>query len=63
MPFRAGPAPGTYDVVVTFTVKVDEAAGGALSLFGVEPVAPAAVATDADLLGLGQLSTSINAPA
>jgi pectate lyase len=56
------PAPGTYEVSVTFTGKVDEAAGGAVSLFGVEPGAPAAVATNADLLGLGQLSTSINAP-
>jgi pectate lyase len=57
------PAPGTYDVVVTFTGKVDEAACGAVSLFGVEPGAPAAVATNANLLGLGQISTNINAPA
>ncbi|HJQ32413.1 MAG TPA: immunoglobulin domain-containing protein [Pyrinomonadaceae bacterium] len=57
------PAPGTYDVSVTFTGKVDEAAGGAVSLFGVEPGTPAAVATNANLLGLGQISTSINAPA
>ena len=57
------PAPGTYDVVVTFTGKVDEAAGGAVSLFGVEPGAPAAVATNANLVALGQISTSINAPA
>jgi pectate lyase len=57
------PAPGTYEVAITFTRKVDEAAGGAVSLFGVEPVAPAAAATNADFLGLGQISTNINAPA
>ncbi|MFL6333458.1 MAG: immunoglobulin domain-containing protein [Pyrinomonadaceae bacterium] len=57
------PAPGTYDVAVTFTGKVDEAAGGAVSLFGVEPGAPAASATNSNLLGLGQISTNINAPA
>ncbi|MET0649767.1 MAG: immunoglobulin domain-containing protein [Pyrinomonadaceae bacterium] len=57
------PAPGTYDVSVAFTGKVDDAAGGAVSLFGVEPGAPAAVATNANLIGLGQISTSINAPA
>src|ERR1051325_4482450 len=57
------PAPGTYDVAVTFTGKVDAAAGGAVTLFGIEPGAPAAVATNANLLGLGQISTSINAPA
>jgi pectate lyase len=57
------PAPGTYDVSVTFTGKVDDAAGGAVSLFGVEPGAPAAVATNANLIGLGQISTSIDAPA
>jgi pectate lyase len=57
------PAPGTYDVLVTFTGKVDEAAGGAVSLFGVEPGAPAASAANANLLGLGQISTNINAPA
>jgi pectate lyase len=57
------PAPGTYDVVVSFTGKVQEAAGGAVSLFGVEPGAPAAAATNIGALGLGQSSTSINAPA
>ena len=57
------PAPGTYDVSVAFTGKVDDAAGGAVSLFGVEPGAPAAVATNANLIGLGLISTSINAPA
>ncbi|HEX8189993.1 MAG TPA: immunoglobulin domain-containing protein, partial [Pyrinomonadaceae bacterium] len=57
------PAPGAHEVLVTFTGKVDEAAGGAVSLFGVEPVAPAAAATNANLLGLGQISTNINAPA
>src|SRR5215212_6672917 len=57
------PAPGTYDLVITFTGKVEEAAGGAVSLFGVEPGAPAAVATNADVFGLGQVSTNINAPA
>jgi pectate lyase len=57
------PAPGTYDVSVAFTGKVVDAAGGAVSLFGVEPGAPAAVATNANLIGLGQVSTSINAPA
>jgi pectate lyase len=57
------PAPGTYDVSVAFTGKVDDVAGGAVSLFGVEPGAPAAVATNTNLIGLGQLSTSINAPA
>ena len=57
------PSPGTYNVSVTFTGKVDDATGGAVSLFGVEPVAPAAVATNANLLPLGQISTNINAPA
>src|SRR5215207_7592884 len=57
------PAPGTYEVSVAFTGKVVEAAGGAVSLFGVEPGAPAAVATNSNLLGLGQISTDINAPA
>ncbi len=57
------PAPGAYDVSVTFSGKVADAAGGAVSLFGVEPGAPAAVATNANLIGLGQISTSINAPA
>jgi pectate lyase len=57
------PAPGTYDVSVAFTGKVEDAAGGAVSLFGVEPGAPAAVANNANLIGLGQISTSINAPA
>ncbi|MBV9928552.1 MAG: immunoglobulin domain-containing protein [Acidobacteria bacterium] len=57
------PAAGTYDVSVAFTGKVTDAAGGAVSLFGVEPGAPAAVATNANLIGLGQISTSINAPA
>ncbi|HEX7312672.1 MAG TPA: immunoglobulin domain-containing protein [Pyrinomonadaceae bacterium] len=57
------PAPGTYNVVVSFTGKVDDAAGGAVSLFGVEPGAPAAVSTNTNLIGLGQISTNINAPA
>ncbi|MET0623280.1 MAG: immunoglobulin domain-containing protein [Pyrinomonadaceae bacterium] len=57
------PAPGTYDVSVAFTGKVVDAAGGAVTLFGVESGAPAAVATNANLIGLGQISTSINAPA
>ncbi|HWS87967.1 MAG TPA: immunoglobulin domain-containing protein [Pyrinomonadaceae bacterium] len=57
------PAAGTYNVVVSFTGKVDDAAGGAVSLFGVEPGAPAAAATNTNLIGLGQISTSINAPA
>lgn len=57
------PATGTYEVSVAFTGKVDDAAGGAVSLFGVEPGTPAAVATNANLIGLGQISTSINAPA
>jgi pectate lyase len=57
------PAPGTYSVVVSFTGKVDDAAGGAVSLFGVEPGAPAAVTTNTNLVGLGQISTNINAPA
>src|ERR1044072_305307 len=57
------PAPGTYDVSVAFTGKVVDAAGGAFALLGVEPGAPAPVATNANLIGLGQISTSINAPA
>ena len=57
------PAPGTYSVAVNFSGKVDDAAGGAVSLFGVEPGAPAASATNTNLVGLGQISTSINAPA
>lgn len=57
------PAPGTHEVSVTFTGKVDDAAGGAVSLFGVEAFAPAAVSTNASLLPLGQVSTNINAPA
>ena len=50
-------------MVVSFTGKVQEAAGGAVSLFGVEPGAPAAAATSIGALGLGQSSMSINAPA
>src|SRR5205085_3317862 len=46
------PAPGTYNVVVSFTGKVDDAAGGAVSLFGVESGAPAATATNTNLIGL-----------
>src|SRR5262249_24340492 len=56
------PVAGTYDIVVTFTRKVDLAAGGAVSLFGIQPGPPAAAAKNVKLLGLGPIRTTINAP-
>jgi len=56
------PAPGTYDVVVNLTRKVVLTAGGAVSLFGVQQGAPVAAATKTKLLGLGPISTTVNAP-
>src|SRR5687767_666313 len=40
------PPAGSYEVSVSFTRKVDVAAGGAVSLFGVQPGAPAVAATN-----------------
>lgn len=57
------PPAGSYEVSVSFTRKVDVAAGGAVSLFGVQPGAPAAAATNVKPLGLGPIRTTINAPA
>jgi pectate lyase/pectin methylesterase-like acyl-CoA thioesterase len=57
------PSPGTYDVVVNLTRKVVLTAGGAVSLFGVQQGAPVAAATKTKLLGLGPISTTVNAPA
>src|SRR5215471_182884 len=56
------PPPGTYDVVVNLTRKVALAAGGAVSLFGVQQTAPVTAATKTKLLGLGPISTTLNAP-
>src|SRR5215467_13036285 len=57
------PPAGSYDVSVSFTSKVDIAAGGAVSLFGVEPGAPALAVTNIKPLNLGQIRTAIDAPA
>src|SRR5262245_43271056 len=57
------PAAGTYDVVVQFGKHVAMAAGGAVSLFGVQAGAPAAAVANAKPLGAGPISTAINAPA
>jgi pectate lyase len=57
------PPPGDYEVSVSFTRRVDLVAGGAVSLFGVQPGAPVAAAANVKLLGLGPIRTSINAPA
>jgi uncharacterized repeat protein (TIGR02543 family) len=57
------PPAGSYEVSVSFTRKVDVAAGGAVSLFGVQPGAPVAAATNVKPLSLGPIRTTINAPA
>jgi pectate lyase/pectin methylesterase-like acyl-CoA thioesterase len=57
------PPAGSYEISVSFTRKVDVAAGGAVSLFGVRPGAPARAVTNVNPLSLGQIRTTINAPA
>jgi pectate lyase/pectin methylesterase-like acyl-CoA thioesterase len=57
------PPPGTYEISVGFTGKIDVAAGGAVSLFGVQPGAPVATATNAKNIGTGPIRTTIDAPA
>src|SRR5262249_18445397 len=57
------PPAGSYDVSVSFTRKVDVAAGGAVSLFGVQPGAPVVAATNVKPISLGPIRTTINAPA
>ena len=57
------PAAGSYEVTVRFTKNVDMAAGGAVSLFGVQPGAPVATATNVRLIPIGPIRTTINAPA
>jgi pectate lyase/pectin methylesterase-like acyl-CoA thioesterase len=56
------PPAGSYEVSVSFTRKVDVAAGGAVSLFGVQPGAPALAVTNVKPLSLGPIRTTINAP-
>jgi uncharacterized repeat protein (TIGR02543 family) len=56
------PPAGSYEISVSFTRKVDVAAGGAVSLFGVQPGAPAVAATNVKPLSLGPIRTTINAP-
>ncbi|HKQ75856.1 MAG TPA: pectinesterase family protein [Blastocatellia bacterium] len=57
------PPAGAYDVSVSFSRKIDVAAGGAVSLFGVQPGAPAAAGANVKPLSLGSIRTSVNAPA
>jgi hypothetical protein len=57
------PPAGSYDISVSFTKKVDVAAGGAVSLFGVQPGAPALAVTKVKPLNLGPIRTTIDAPA
>src|SRR5262249_8039669 len=57
------PSAGSYDVSVSFTRVVDVAAGGAVSLFGVQPGAPVAAATKVKALRVGPIMTCSNAPA
>ncbi|HEY6403231.1 MAG TPA: immunoglobulin domain-containing protein, partial [Blastocatellia bacterium] len=57
------PPAGSYDVSVIFTKKVDAAAGGAVSLFGVKPGAPATAVTNVKPLNREPIRTAINAPA
>jgi pectate lyase/pectin methylesterase-like acyl-CoA thioesterase len=57
------PPPGSYEVSVNFTGKIDVAAGGAVSLFGVQPGAPVAAATNARNIDTGPIRTTIDAPA
>src|SRR5262249_34649173 len=56
------PPAGSYEVSVRFTRKVDVAAGGAVSLFGVQPGAPATAATNVKPISLGPIRTTIDAP-
>src|SRR5215475_5688622 len=56
------PPAGSYDVSVSFTSKVDVSAGGAVSLFGVQPGAPALAVTNVKPLNLGPIRTAIDAP-
>jgi pectate lyase/pectin methylesterase-like acyl-CoA thioesterase len=57
------PPAGSYEVSVSFTKKVDVAAGGAVSLFGVRPGAPALAVTNVKHLSREPIRTTINAPA
>jgi pectate lyase/pectin methylesterase-like acyl-CoA thioesterase len=57
------PPAGSYEVSVSFTQKVDVAAGGAVSLFGVKPGAPALAVTNVKPLNWEPIRTAINAPA
>ncbi len=57
------PMAGSYDISVSFTRKVDAAAGGAVSLIGVRPGAPAAAGANVKPINLGAIRTTINAPA
>src|SRR5215813_15213771 len=56
------PPAGSYEVSVSFTSKVDVAAGGAVSLFGVQPGAPALAVTNVKPLNLGRIRTAIDTP-
>jgi Ig-like domain-containing protein len=55
-------AAGDYEVSVSFTRKIDMAAGGAISLFGVQPGDPSAMASNRKPIGLERIMTSVNAP-
>jgi pectate lyase/pectin methylesterase-like acyl-CoA thioesterase len=57
------PSAGSYEVSVSFTRKVDLAAGGAVSLYGVRPGAPALAVANVKPLSQGPIRTAINAPA
>lgn len=57
------PPAGSYEVSVSFTQKVDVAAGGGVSLFGVKPGAPALAVTNVKPLSREPIRTTINAPA
>src|SRR5262245_20110001 len=57
------PTPGSYEIAVNFTGKIDIAAGGAVSLFGVQPGAPVAAVTNDRKIGTGPIKTTIDAPA
>jgi uncharacterized repeat protein (TIGR02543 family) len=57
------PGPGSYQVAVRFNGEVNHAAGGSVSLFGVQSGAPAAVATRTKVPGIGPIMNTINAPA
>ena len=57
------PPPGSYEISVSLTKRVDLAAGGAVSLFGVQPGAPLMAVTNVRPFGLGLIRTAIDAPA